>query len=286
MANLTSNAVKRWAGLDSRPQPPVIPVRHPVVLMHGFGIGGAVRRGGHLHTAAMHLRSRGVRAFAPNVPPYSTVKVRTQIWEQHLTHILEALGATRCTLVAHSMGGLDARYLIHAMGWHAHVDVLVTVATPHRGSSVASFILEQPPAVRGWIGEMADWLGAQVSDHGPANALQSIRELTPEHIQEAFNPEVPNHPSVTYWSYAGAAGRGTDVPVDPVMRVLNAYLYDREGLNDGLVSIESAQWGDFRGTLAANHAQQVGLDRSLGKSAFEANAFYAEVAQDLAAAGH
>ena len=281
---LTTSALKRLTGLKPFPQPEVIPVRQPVVLLHGFGVGASFRRGGHLHEEAMHLRSQGVRAFAPNVAPYDTVQVRAQMWEERLHRILEQTQSDRLSLIAHSMGGLDARYLITKMGWHESVNVLITVSTPHRGSAIADFVLDQPEAVRTRIVEMADWIGTHVLEDGSANAHQTLTELTPSYMRETFNPSVPNHPDVTYWSYGCSAGAGTDIPIDPVFRFFNRYLYEREGVNDGFVSVRSARWGTYLATVEADHARQVGLSSTLAAD-FDANAFYASIAERLAEHG-
>ena len=281
---LTTSALKRLTGLRPFPQPNVIPVQHPIVFLHGFGVGASLRRGGHLHEEAMHLRSRGIRAFAPNVAPYNTVRVRAQMWDDRLRHILDQTQADQLCLIAHSMGGLDARYLISERGWHEHIAALVTVSTPHRGSSIATFVLDQPEAVRTRIVEMADWIGSNVLDDGSANAHQTLRELTPSYVQDTFNPAVPNHPDVRYWSYGCQAGAGTAITIDPVFRFFNRYLYDREGVNDGFVSVRSARWGTYLGTVDADHARQVGLSSTLAAD-FDANAFYASVATMLAENG-
>jgi len=280
-----ASTLKRISGLQPFPQPSFITTRRPVVMMHGFGIGASFRRGGHLHEEAMYLRSRGVRAIAPNVSPYDTVRSRCQTWERRFRRILDETDSDRLCLIAHSMGGLDARYLISKRGWHDTVDVLVTIATPHRGSSVATLILNQPEAVRKWLTEMADWLGTHVLEDGSANIRQALRELTPAYVESTFNEEVPDHPDVAYWSYGCQAGEGTDIPIDPIFRYFNSYLYEHEGLNDGIVSVRSARWGDYLGTIDADHARQVGMKSRLAAS-FDANAFYASIAQRLADHGH
>lgn len=279
-----ASAFQRITGLDPFPQPSVIPTRHPVVLMHGFGIGASFRRGGHLHSEAMHLRSKGVRAVAPNVSPYNTVRARSEIWENRLAHILDETEADRLSIIAHSMGGLDARYLIAKKGWHETVDVLVTVATPHRGSSVASLILQQPDAVRRWLTDMADWLGTHILEDGSANIRKALRELTPEYVEHTFNDHVPNHPDVEYWSYGCQAGKGTDIPIAPIFRYLNTYLFEREGVNDGIVSVRSARWGQYLATVNADHARQVGIRSTLG-APFDSDGFYSSIAKKLAAHG-
>jgi triacylglycerol lipase len=277
-------ALQRLTGLKPFPQPAIIPTRHPVVLMHGFGIGASFRREGHLHDEALHLRSRGVRAIAPNVSPYNTVTARCEMWERRFDRILTELNADRFSIIAHSMGGLDARHLISNRGWHTNVTTLVTVATPHRGSSIASLTLDQPDTVRKWLADMADWVGTHVLEDGSANIRQALRELTPEYVRQTFNPAVPDHPDVEYWSYGCRAGRGTDIPIDPIFRYFNAHLYEREGVNDGIVSVDSARWGEYLGTIDADHARQVGI-RSRLAADFDANAFYAGIAGRLAEHG-
>lgn len=277
-------AFQHITGLEPFPQPVLIPVDAPVVLMHGFGIGASFRRGGHLHKEAMHLRSRGVRAIAPNVSPYNTVRARTLLWHERLSQIVEATGTDRLLLIAHSMGGLDARYLISEMGWHEIVDVLVTISTPHRGSSVASLVLDQPEALRSWLADMADWVGRHILEDGSANLMQALAELTPPYMQDTFNPAIPNHPDVQYWSYGCQAGRGTSIPIDPLFRYFNNHLYEKEGLNDGIVSVQSARWGEYRGTVEADHARQVGLSSALA-APFDSNAFYASIVEHLADEG-
>lgn len=281
---LSASALQRLTGLQPFPQPSMIPVQTPVVLMHGFGAGASFRRGGHLHEEALHLRSRGVRAVAPNVSPYNTVRARTATWDDRLTHVLDQTGADRLLLVAHSMGGLDARYLISNMGWHEVVDVLVTVSTPHRGSAVASLVLEQPEFVREWVSDLADWVGTYILEDGSANIRRALAELTPEHMENTFNPNVPNHPDVEYWSYGFRAGKGTPVPITPLFQYLNRYLFEREGVNDGIVSVKSARWGTYQRTVDADHARQVGLSSGLAAH-FDSNSFYTSIVQKLADEG-
>ncbi len=282
---LPASALRRITGLQPFPQPSIIPVQAPVVLMHGFGVGASFRRGGHLHEEALHLRSRGVPAIAPNVSPYNTVHARTSQWNDRLRHVLDETDADRLLLIAHSMGGLDARHLISQMGWHEVVDVLVTISTPHRGSAVASLVLDQPELVRDWLTDVADWVGTHILEDGSANIRQALAELTPEHMENTFNPDVPDHPDVEYWSYGCQAGKGTSAPIAPVFRYLNQYLFEHEGVNDGIVSVKSARWAKYLGTVDADHGQQVGISPGLGTH-FDSNAFYASIAEKLADEGY
>lgn len=274
----------RMMRLEPFPQPPLIAVRHPVVLMHGFGMLAAIRRGGQLHGEAMCLRRHGVRAYAPNVAPYNPIAVRARLWKERLERVLEETGADRLNLVAHSMGGLDARYVITELGLHPHVAALVTVSTPHRGSAICDFIQARPERFQAWLVGVFNRLGRAAMDEIAADARAAVAELTPAYVCETFNTAVPDRPSVRYWSYAGRAGKGTDVPINPFLLAQNRILYRREGVNDGLVSVESARWGTFLGTLDADHVLQLGL-RLAPHARFDANGFFRSVAEMLAREG-
>ena len=232
----------------------------------------------------MHLRGHGVLAFAPNVAPYNTVQIRSQSWKEHLERILEITGAERLNLVAHSMGGLDARYLISQLGMAPRIESLVTISTPHHGTAIASFVLSQPQRLQELTATAANWMGTRSLPGAEADFMTAVEEFTAEVVCDEFNTSVPDNPSVRYWSYAGCAGKGTDVIMNPFLRILNGILYEREGVNDGFVSVESAKWGEFKGTIEADHAAQVGIQIVPG-SRFDSHEFYAEVVRELAAEG-
>lgn len=270
--------------LDPFPQPPLIQTRHPLVLMHGFGALAAVRRGGQLHGTALALRQHGVLAYAPNVAPYNPVAVRAAQWEVHLNRILDETKADRLNLVAHSMGGLDARYLIRERGLHDRIATLTTISTPHHGTPLCAFLAARPERLRGWIERLLNGLGAASMAEVEADARQALAEMLPAYTCETFNPSVPDHPSVRYYSFAGRAGKGTDVTINPFLLLPNRIVYRAEGENDGYVSVESARWGTFLGTIDADHTLQIGL-RVPPAPAFDTAGFYAGIARRLADEG-
>jgi triacylglycerol lipase len=249
-----------------------------------MGAIAGIRRGGHLRDVAAHLRTRGIWAYAPNVSPYDTVSSRCQSWVERLQHILAETGATKLNLIAHSMGGLDARHLISHHDYHRHVASLITISTPHHGSSLANFILEQPDRVRNLITDFANWVGTAIVVGGEADFQRALTELTPENIETNFNPTTLDHEDVKYWSFSGAAGKGTDCAVNPFLRIFNSYMFEREGVNDGMVSAASGHWGEFLGTLDADHAQQVGFAFP-GSSSFDQLAFFTDLVVRLRTAG-
>jgi triacylglycerol lipase len=280
---LVTRTIRRLAGLEAMPQPPLIRLRYPVVLMHGFGLLAGIKRGGHLHDEALWLRAHGVWAYAPNVVPYQTVAVRAAMWEDRFARVLDETGAERLHLIAHSMGGLDARYLISARGFHDRVATLTTISTPHHGAAIAQIALETPALLLDPAAGFTNWLGSSAFEEGFSNVVESLHELTPAAVTGTFNPAVPDHPDVVYRSYAGRAGRGTDVPISPLLLLQNTLIHAREGVNDGIVGAESARWGRFEGYVDADHAAQVGLRGGRSSAGFRVREFYLSIVRQLAA---
>ena len=283
IAQRAERLARRAVELVPFPQPPLVRTRYPVVLMHGFGALANLAQGGVLHAEAMYLRGHGVLSYAPHVNPYDTVAVRAAAWGERLDAILAETGAEKVSLVGFSSAGLDARFLISALGRAAQVAALVTVSTPHRGSAVADYLLSRTGRLRGWAVEVMNFVGRAAYETASPRTEAALRELTPEHVTGTFNPQHPDHPEVYYASYAGRAGRGTDVPIYPPLIVPNRVLWAASGVNDGLVAVESARWGEVRGTLDADHARQIGL--RLAPGSFDAKAFYLNVARDLGERG-
>ncbi|WP_198655158.1 esterase/lipase family protein [Streptomyces geranii] len=59
-----------------------------------------------------------------------------EVIDRHLAEFRERTGAAdaRAVIVAHSMGGLIARYYVEVLGGWRHCRALITLGTPHRGS--------------------------------------------------------------------------------------------------------------------------------------------------------
>ncbi|ONH67055.1 Lipase 2 [Cyberlindnera fabianii] len=93
----------------------------------------------------------------------------------------------KVNLIAHSMGGLDARYLISQMEKQNYEVVsLTTVTTPHRGSEIADYVVS-----------LSKKLPHRVK------LPPSMYQLTTRYMAK-FNDEVKDDPKVEYFSYGAA----------------------------------------------------------------------------------
>lgn len=250
--------------LDDYPQPEYIRLRYPVLLCHGFGSVVSVIKPTQLHDVCMHFRTHGVPAFAPNTIPYAAIRERASDWCRHIDHVLSLTGAEKLNVVAHSMGGLDLRYCLSKLGYAPKVATLTTVATPHRGSSLAEVGLQTPSVLFDLFSAFFDELGLRMYPSQPSDMAAAMRDMTRGTMLDHFNYEVADHPDVAYFSWTAAVGKGTEDAIHPLLVPHNRHIYEQEGPNDGYVSVESALWGTCLGQVGLSHVEQlnVGLMRT------------------------
>lgn len=213
-------------------------VRPTLVLLYGFL--GFSRRGPieYFRGVEQALCQAHIVPLIPEVPPTGTVVERAEA----IASQLFCSDAPSFALVAHSMGGLDARHLITFLDPDRRVKSLLTVATPHRGTPVATWLLESRGLIPAWIRHMG---------------RPGLGELTPE--ARAATP-IPDRSDVTYSSYAGYRPLN-ELPfwLRPFGRIVPAN-------SDGLVQVDSAKWGRFRGIIYTDHFELVGWSLALPNS--------------------
>ena len=137
------------------------------------------------------------------------------------------------------MGGLDARYMISQLK-PPEVDVksLTTIATPHRGSAFADYMFTRiGPIYMPKIYKVMEAFGMETG---------AFAQLTREYMTEVFNPATPDVEGVKYFSY-GASLNPTIWSIFAYSHVVIKKLERAD--NDGLVSVSSAKWGVYKGTL-------------------------------------
>lgn len=120
---------------------PVRAPRHPVVLCHGlygFDVRGPFLGLEYQYwSAALDvLRKRaGATVYVYGVPPTGSIKERAESLHAFLTRPGSEVLGKKLNFVGHSMGGLDARYLISHIRPREYTPVTLTsLVTPHRGS--------------------------------------------------------------------------------------------------------------------------------------------------------
>lgn len=287
--------------------------RHAIVLAHGFD-GSASNRWA-FYKVAERLRADGHVVHEAQVSPYKSVTDRAAQLAIHVDAAQReckanaACDASKVHIIAHSMGGLDSRFLISKLGYGDRVASLTTISTPHRGTNIADVLVKAVPAsFSAGINALASLWGRTITERDLADgsdlkaALISLSETT---THDTFNPEVKDDERVTYLSWAGVSEIvGFPNPQDQVAceGTLHTRLGIRDGMdptlvpaapfvahgielrpNDGVVTVESAKWGKFMGCIAADHLDEVGQPKDEGNplTGFDHLVFYRKLASSL-----
>ena len=235
-----------------------------VVLAHGFmGFDNALGKRVHYFRGIQQgLLRQGVKASVGRVGAMESVPARAAA----LSEFIRDLDEPRVVVLAHSMGGLDARYALCKLGLNERVRALVSVGSPHHGTPLAS--LGGRLAARnlrkfllsiGINTEAVDWLG--------------------EESGETFNRDVQDAANVFYGSAIGSPRRHNFLDA-PMLLASHEVLSRLRGPNDGIVPVSSQAWGEVVATFGAHHFAQVGWS-----PLFDARAMYLHLLQQLSTRG-
>lgn len=78
----------------------------------------------------------------------------------------------------------------------------------------------------------------------------AFEQLTTDYAINEFNQKTPDDPNVKYFSY----GSFFEPNYFSAFRAPWRIIHDKEGPNDGLVSVKSAIWGEYKGSISnSNH---------------------------------
>ncbi|MFL6257430.1 MAG: esterase/lipase family protein [Pyrinomonadaceae bacterium] len=227
---------------------------YPIILAHGiarfdFLREHFVQRLGldddsitdHLHyfrNIQSHLAPHGFDVHHTTVGFAESVGDRAAELKAEVERILLAASPhTKAHIIAHSMGGLDARHMIVDLGMAQRVCSLTTIGTPHLGSDFADWGREHR-------GEQELERLDRVID------LEGFLNLTSANCAE-FNAraepaEADNE--VFYQTYACWEDE-RDRVFTPLQLAWEVIKHRAEGENDGLVSVTSQHWTTrLRGT--------------------------------------
>lgn len=263
--------------------------KHPIVLAHGLMGFDELRIAGKLLPGVQYWRGitdayqrNNIDVITTTVPATGSISERAQVLHEQIR--TKAAGKD-VNIIAHSMGGLDSRYLISKIQpQEFQIKSLTTIATPHHGSSAADIILREIgpdylPRLYSVLARMKISTGA-------------FSQLTRRYVCEDFNPKVLDLDSVRYLSYGASATPN----IFSVFRISHDLMFELEGPNDGLVSVTSSKWGDgYKGTLMGvthldlinwtNRIKRLASRMHLIQQNFDGVAFYLHIADMLAKEG-
>ena len=254
--------------------------KYPVVLVHGmmakdFPFWHAFRG------ISDFLEKQNVTVYVTNQDGIGAITTNAQQLKAEILDILQKENCEKVNIIAHSKGGVDSRYMISCLGMAEHVASLTTLSSPHHGSGLSARLLKMPPFLAKTIAFFNNTAFRILGDKHP-DILQLGRDLTPE-AMEQFNETAPNMPGVYYQSFSSTSPDKKAFLLSVPYQISR---YCEQDDTDGMVSVHSSQWGNYRGSMgqSIDHFKMVGM-YGTEKKLTGVGLFYLHIIQELKTMG-
>ena len=278
---------QKWELDAVRAESEVCKTKYPLLMVHGVFFRD-FRYLNYWGRIPRELIRNGATVYYGQQQSAAAVEDSGKELAERIRQIVEETGCGKVNIIAHSKGGLDSRAAIAHCGMAPYVATLTTINTPHRGCIFAEYLLGKvPQAARLKIAAAYNATMKQVGDPNP-DFLAAVTDLT-ESACLARNEVTLDAPGVVYesvMSYCKKAQHGK-FPLNMTYPIVKHF----DGLNDGLVSVESAKWGERftllepQGKRGISHGDVVDLNRENIRG-FDVREFYVKLAADLKRRGY
>ena len=131
-------------------------------------------------------------------------------------------------LIAHSLGGLDSRFMISKLGMADRVLSLTTIGTPHHGTPLADIVVSGADPI---LTKFMEHLGVEV---------KGLLDISTDACRR-FNDDVSDSDGVRYFSIGGRFAPPRIFETQ--LGLTHDIIASTQQSNDGLVSVASATMG-------------------------------------------
>ena len=262
--------------------------KYPIVLAHGmFASAKIIGLVDYWWGIPDALEDEGASVYITSVNAMDGTVNKAKSFKTQFLQILAVTGKAKANIIGHSHGTVYTRYAITNLGLGTKVASLTSLSGPHKGSALGDLLAYGIPGpIQALAGSVIDWLYVFVMGDTDPNFTQNCFDVTRDYMTKTFNPNTPNVAGIYYQSWAAKVKWSTpSIVLEPLWLIMLAY----EGANDGIVGVESAKWGNYRGEQAAawyspgvDHMGMVGHLFGLTPG-FNAPAFYVSIVKDLKA---
>jgi len=238
--------------------------KYPIVLVHGVGYRDVgIKLLGYWGRIPDALKEEGAQIYYGGQDSWGTIEDNANALAKRIKGILAESGAEKVNIIAHSKGGLDSRKMLTLPGMADKVASLTTIATPHHGLEWVDKILHLPKFLFRIASKYLDKLCKKILGDDNPCSLDVVHQFTTEYMAK-FNAEVKDADGVYYQSYMAAMSHNNS---DILLGGVHRFIKRNGGENDGLVTVESSKWTNFRGVWRTpfrrgiSHLDQIDLRR-------------------------
>lgn len=270
---------------EARVDSAVCKTKYPLVLVHGVGFRD-LKYINYWGRIPKELIRNGAKVYYGNQEGWGTVEYNAKDIKNRVIDILKETGCEKVNIIAHSKGGLDSRYMISKLDMGDYVASLTMISSPHGGCKFVDFACKIPDKIYKAIASFFDKRYRFLGDKNP-DFYTASRQFSTYHSKK-FNEEVKDVDQVYYQSYASVV---KNIFSDYVVAIPYMLVKLTEGENDGLVAVDSAKWGEFKGILTnegrrgISHGDIIDLRRDDYKG-FDVIEKYVEIVSELKNKGY
>lgn len=234
---------------------------YPVLFVHGMGFRDS-KLINYWGRAPKLFEKLGHTVYYGGQDSNGSYKTNGQVIAKRIAQIVQETGCGKVNIIAHSKGGLDARYAISTLGMGKYVASLTTLSTPHNGSLTIDRLLKQAGFLIRAGSKVTDIWFRILGDKHPDT--YEVIECFSTASAKRFNRENPDVPGVRYRSYAFVMKNPAS---DLFMWFSNMVVNHFEGENDGFLPPRAVKWGEFMGVKRSacrrgiSHCDEVDMRR-------------------------
>ena len=258
--------------------------KYPIVLVHGLAMKDTffMKSWGKIDRI---LRVQGHTVYKSNVDAFGSVETNAYQLKEEINAILSETAAEKVNIIAHSKGGLDAKYMIQEFGMADRVASLTTLCTPHRGSPVASFIMRFPKIAVKYVAFWVNTVYRILGDRQP-DSFKACEELKRTESVETETLNLAEGILCQSFSASIRKGKGKCDFVMTIPHMFSRFI-EKDCITDGMVPQDSAIFGQYRGDClddSVSHTEIVDF-MVMGRKRDKIFAFYSALCEELVHAG-
>lgn len=261
-------------------------MKYPILLVHGMGFRDD-RAVGYWGRIPRKLKENGFSVYLSGQDSNGSIESNSRKVAESIDRVLKAEHADKVNIIAHSKGGLEARYAASSLGYSDKIASITTLSTPHNGSKTVDKLMKIPePFIKSGCKATDLWFRL-LGDKNP-DTFSAICSFRTEDARR-FNERNPDIGTIYYQSYAFLMKHSRS---DMLMWLPNLVVRHWDGENDGLLSPESVKWGNFKGVVTGvgsrgiSHCDEVDMRRcrlsgKKGNGVSDISDFYVGIAKEL-----
>lgn len=252
--------------------------KYPIILVHGIALRDYkyIKYWGNVPNA---LKDEGALVYFGEQDAWGAIENNALTLKQRILKIIEETGVEKVNIIAHSKGGLDARYMISKLGMEKSIASLTTISTPHHGSKSMDVACRLPDWLFKFTSLFANIYFRIAGDKKP-DFFKACHQLTTKECME-FNKKVIDINNIYYQSYSSVIKRKNN---DIKFSLTYPIIKHIEGENDGIVAINSTKWGEYKGMVdeenGGSHSDIIGF-KLVTRSKIDIIEFYKNMVETL-----